>query len=116
MRDRIRAATTLAAPPNREADEALHRARTAMTRETRELMDLIGRTLCAVNPTLLMREVTRLSYASRAAADLHGATTPRAVAATGHLLRHMPRVDGPETGAPLTRAEYGMRLSRKARS
>ncbi|MBD3546814.1 hypothetical protein [Streptomyces sp. JV180] len=113
MRDRIRAAATLAAPPDPTADEALARARTAMTRETRALMALIGRTLCAVNPTLSMREVTRLAYAGRVAADLYGFGTARTIAATGLLLRHMPRVDGPEA-APITRAEYGMRLIRKA--
>ncbi|MGW0642359.1 hypothetical protein [Streptomyces badius] len=113
MRDRSRAATALAAAPS-EADEALQRARTAMTTETRTLMEGIGRALCAVNPTLTMREVTRLSYATRAAADLHGTATPRAVAATGLLLRHMPRVDWPEPPSPITRAEYGMRLIQKA--
>ncbi|MFJ9982541.1 hypothetical protein ACIQUD_00500 [Streptomyces globisporus] len=113
MRDRICATTTVAAPPN-EADEALQRARNAMNTETRTLMDAIGRALCSVNPTLAMREVARLSYATRAAADLHGAATPRAVAATGLLLRHMPRVDWPEPPAPITRAEYGLRLIKKA--
>ncbi|MEU2800335.1 hypothetical protein [Streptomyces sp. NPDC007117] len=113
MRDRIRGTAALAAPPN-EADEALQRARTAMTTETRTLMAGIGRALCAVNPTLVMREVTRLAYAGRAAADLHGLGTPRAVAATGLLLRHMPRLDWPEPAAAVTRAEYGMRLIRKA--
>ncbi|MGW1223727.1 hypothetical protein ACWD6O_13845 [Streptomyces californicus] len=114
MRDRIRAAATLAAP-DPTADEALARARTAMTRETRALMALIGRTLCAVSPTLAMREVTRLAYAGRVATDLYGFGAPRAVAATGLLLRHMPRVDSPQA-APITRAEYGMRLIRKATS
>ncbi|MFG2506758.1 hypothetical protein ACGFOW_14780 [Streptomyces rubiginosohelvolus] len=113
MRDRICATTTVAAPPN-EADEALQRARTAMNTETRRLMDAIGRTLCAVQPSLAMREVTRLSYAGRAAADLHGLGTPHAVATTGLLLRHMPRVDWPEPPAPITRAEYGLRLIKKA--
>ncbi|MFD4745026.1 hypothetical protein ACFWOS_06155 [Streptomyces rubiginosohelvolus] len=113
MRDRIGGAAVAAAPPN-EADEALQRARTAMNTETRRLMDAIGRTLCAVNPTLAMREVTRLSYASRAAARRHGTATPTAVAATGLLLRHMPRVDWPEPTAPITRAEYGLRLIKKA--
>ncbi|MFF3034657.1 hypothetical protein ACFVS7_27060 [Streptomyces rubiginosohelvolus] len=113
MRDRICGAAVLAAPPN-EADEALQRARTAMNTETRRLMDAIGRTLCAVNPTLAMREVTRLSYASRAAARRHGTATPAAVAATGLLLRHMPRVDWPEPTAPIARAEYGLRLIKKA--
>ncbi|MFF7012243.1 hypothetical protein ACFY9Y_22205 [Streptomyces fimicarius] len=113
MRDRSRATTTLTAPPN-EADEVLQRARTAMTTETRTLMDAIGRALCAVKPTLAMREVTRLSYATRAAADLHGTATPRAVAATGLLLRHMPRVDWPVPPSPITRAEYGMQLIKKA--
>ncbi|WP_326677674.1 hypothetical protein [Streptomyces sp. NBC_01237] len=115
MRDRSRATATLTAPPN-EADEALQRARTAMTAETRALMDGIGRALREVNPTLLMREVTRLAYAGRAAADLHGFGTPRATAATRLLLRHMPHIDGPETTAPITRADYGMRLSTKARA
>ncbi|MEU6952092.1 hypothetical protein [Streptomyces sp. NPDC045714] len=114
MRDRTHGTTALAAPPS-EADEALRRARTAMSTETRTLMDGIGRALREVNPTLAMREVTRLAYASRAAADLHGTATLRAVAATGLLLRHMPRVDGPEA-EPITRAEYGMRLSKKARA
>ncbi|MFH9769038.1 hypothetical protein ACH4N4_05190 [Streptomyces microflavus] len=115
MRNRSRAATTLAAPPNPEADEALQRARTAMTAETRSLMAAIGRALCTVDPTLVMRDVTRLAYAGRAAADTHGFGTHRAVAATGLLLRHMPRVDWPTAAAPLTRAEYGMQLVRQAR-
>ncbi|MFS0697780.1 hypothetical protein [Streptomyces nitrosporeus] len=114
MRDRIRATTTVALPPVSDADEALQRARTAMSAETRTLMEDIGRALCGVEPSLVMREVTRLAYAGRAAADLHGLGTPRAVAATGLLLRHMPRVDWPEPPAPLTRAEYGMRLIQKA--
>ncbi|MET9096211.1 hypothetical protein ABZX72_29450 [Streptomyces cyaneofuscatus] len=113
MRDRSRAAATLAAPPT-EADEALQRARTALNTETRRLMTEIGRALTEVRPTLVMREVTRLAYAGRAAADIHGLGTPRAVAATGLLLRHMPRVDWPTTPAPITRAEYGMQLIRKA--
>ncbi|MFD8581536.1 hypothetical protein ACFV2A_01465 [Streptomyces californicus] len=113
MRDRIRAAATLAAPPDPTADEALARARTAMTREPRALMALIGRTLCATSPTLAMREVTRLAYPGRVATDAHGFGTPHAVAVVGLLLRHMPRVDGPQA-APITRAEYGMRLIRKA--
>ena len=115
MRDRSRATTAVAAPPN-EADEALQRARTAMTTETRTLMGDIGHALCSVAPTLAMREVTRLSYATRAAADLHGTATPHAVAATGLLLRHMPRVDWPVPPSPITRAEYGMRLLAQARS
>ncbi|AGK78613.1 hypothetical protein SFUL_3695 [Streptomyces microflavus DSM 40593] len=115
MRDRSRAAATLAAPPSPEADEALQRARTAMTAETRSLMAAIGRALTEINPTLVMREATRLAYAGRAAADTHGLGTHRAVAATGLLLRHMPRVDWPTPTAPLTRAEYGMQLIRKAR-
>ncbi|MFJ8842966.1 hypothetical protein ACIRFF_08690 [Streptomyces cyaneofuscatus] len=114
MRDRSRATTTLAAPPDPTADEALQRARTAMNAETRSLMAGIGRTLTEVSPTLVMREVTRLAYAGRAAADVHGLGTPHAVAATGLLLRHMPRVDWPITPAPITRAEYGMQLIRKA--
>ncbi|MGW7473679.1 hypothetical protein ACWGIT_19050 [Streptomyces cyaneofuscatus] len=114
MRDRSRATTTLAAPPDPTADEALQRARTAMTTETRSLMTAIGRALTEVRPTLVMREVTRLAYAGRAAADVHGLGTPRAVAATGLLLRHMPRVDWPTTPAPITRTEYGMQLIRKA--
>ncbi|MEU2764279.1 hypothetical protein [Streptomyces sp. NPDC007094] len=113
MRDRTHAAT-LALQPTSDADEALQRARTAMTTETRTLMASIGRALCAVAPTLAMREVTRLSYATRAAADLHGTATPRAVAATGLLLRHMPRVDWPVPPSPITRAEYGMQLIKKA--
>ncbi|MBK3556274.1 hypothetical protein JHN55_06940 [Streptomyces sp. MBT56] len=113
MRDRICATATVAAPPS-EADEALQRARNAMNTETRTLMDGIGRALCSVAPTLAMREVTRLSYATRAAADLHGTATPRAVAATGLLLRHMPRVDWPVPPSPITRAEYGMQLIKKA--
>ncbi|MFI7239694.1 hypothetical protein [Streptomyces cyaneofuscatus] len=116
MRDRSRATTTLAAPPDPTADEALQRARTAMDAETRHLMDGIGRALCSIEPTLSMREVTRLAYAGRAATDTHGFGTPRAVAATGLLLRHMPRVDSPSATAPVTRAEYGMQLIRKARS
>ncbi|MCR8947209.1 hypothetical protein NW249_34550 [Streptomyces sp. OUCMDZ-4982] len=115
MRDRSRATTAVAAPPN-DADEALRRARTAMTAETRTLMGDIGRALCSVAPALAMREVTRLSYATRAAADLHGTATPHAVAATGLLLRHMPRVDWPVPPSPITRAEYGMQLIKKARS
>ncbi|MEV6437258.1 hypothetical protein [Streptomyces anulatus] len=114
MRDRSRATTALALPPASDADEALQRARTAMTTETRTLMEDIGRALCAINPSLAMREVTRLAYAGRAAADVHGLGTPHAGAATRLLLRHMPRVDWPEPPAPLTRAEYGMRLIRKA--
>ncbi|WP_405399222.1 hypothetical protein [Streptomyces microflavus] len=114
MRNRSRAATALAAPPDPTADEALQRARTAMTAETRHLMAAIGRALTTINPTLHMREVTRLAYAARAAADTHGTGTPAAVAATGLLLRHMPRVDWPTT-APITRAEYGMQLIRRAR-
>ncbi|WP_141745998.1 hypothetical protein [Streptomyces sp. EN27] len=114
MRDRICGTVGVALLPANEADEALQRARTAMNTETRTLMAGIGHALCEINPTLIMREVTRLSYATRAAADLHGTATPRAVAATGLLLRHMPRVDWPEPPAPITRAEYGMRLIQKA--
>lgn len=116
MRDRSRATTTLAAPPDPTADEALQRARTAMNAETRSLMTAIGEALSTINPTQVMREVTRLAYAGRAAADVHGLGTPRAVATTGLLLRHMPRVDWPTPTAPTTRAEYGMQLIRKARS
>lgn len=114
MRDRIRATAACASDP--DMNLALARARNTPDQATRTLMADIGTALCAVNPTLLMREVTRLAYAGRAAADIHGFGTPRAVAATGHLLRHMPRVDGPASEAPITRAEYGMRLLQKARA
>lgn len=112
MRDRSRATVTYASDP--DMNLALARARNTPDQATRTLMADIGKTLCAVNPTLLMREVTRLAYAGRTATDIHGFGTPRAVAATGHLLRHMPRVDGPTTEASITRAEYGMRLLKKA--
>ncbi|MFE7752155.1 hypothetical protein [Streptomyces sp. NPDC057428] len=112
MRDRIRAATTLASAP--DMDVALHAARTTLDNPTRALMADVGRALCAANPTLAMREVTRLAYAGRAAAEIHGMGIPRAVAATGRLLRHMPRVDWPIPAAPITRAEYGMQLIRTA--
>lgn len=114
MRDRTQGTTTVALPPASDADEALQRARTAMTTETRTLIEDVGRALCAIEPSLVMREVTRLAYATRAGADLHGTATPRAAATTGLLLRHMPRVDWPEPPAPLTRAEYGLRLIQKA--
>ncbi|MFJ3705051.1 MULTISPECIES: hypothetical protein [unclassified Streptomyces] len=113
MRDRSRATVAAASAP--DMDTALQFARTALDAPTRALMATIGETLRTTLPTLDMREVTRLAYASRAAADVHGKGTPRAVAATGRLLRHMPRVDWPPTDdAPITRAEYGMRLLRKA--
>lgn len=115
MTDRIRATATLAAPPDLHMDEALQRARTAMDAPTRVLMADIGTALCAVNPTMAMREVTRLAYAGRVAAAQHGFGTPQTVATVGHLLRHMPRVDGqPTTAAPITRAKYGMQLLKKA--
>ncbi|MGW1182983.1 hypothetical protein ACWD7Y_05215 [Streptomyces drozdowiczii] len=115
MRDRIRATTSYA--PDPDMDLALARARTVPDRATRTLLADIGTALCSVSPTLVMREVTRLAYAGRAASDVHGFGTPHAVATTGLLLRHMPRVDT-LTGeaAPLTRAEYGMRLLKKAGS
>ena len=112
MRDRIRATPVLNSAP--DMDLALAQARTAMDAPTRALMATIGRQLCVVNPTLIMREVTRLAYAGRAAADVHGLGTPQAVAATGYLLRHMPRVDWPLPKAPITRAEYGTQLLKKA--
>ncbi|MGC4946198.1 hypothetical protein ACLQ2N_08325 [Streptomyces sp. DT224] len=112
MRDRIRATTAYASDP--DMDLALAQALTAPDRATRALMADIGTALCATEPTLLMREVTRLAYAGRAAADVHGFGTPHAVAATGRLLRHMPRVDTPTGEAPITRAEYGMRLLKAA--
>jgi hypothetical protein len=114
MRDRIRAAVAYASAP--DMDVALSYARTAMDTETRDLMATIGRALCTVQPTLVMREVTRLAYAGRAAGEVHGLGTPRAVAATGRLLRHMPRVDWPAPEAPISRAEYGMQLLKKARA
>ena len=112
MREPIRATATLAAQP--DMDEALQRARTALDAPTRALMADVGRALCTIQPTLVMREVTRLAYAGRAAAEVHGMGTPQAVAATGLLLRHMPRVDWPTPAAPLTRAEYGLQLLKKA--
>ncbi|MFE7754299.1 hypothetical protein [Streptomyces sp. NPDC057429] len=112
MRDRIRATAVLNSAP--DMNLALQQARAHMDAPTRALMVDIGRALCAVNPTLAMREVTRLAYAGRAAANVHGLGTPRAVAATGLLLRHMPRVDCPVPPAPITRAEYGMQLLKKA--
>lgn len=112
MKDRIRATAVLNSAP--DMDLALQQARTAMDAPTRALMATIGTALCAVNPTLVMREVTRLAYAGRAAGDVHGLGTPRAVAATGLLLRHMPRVDWPIPKAPISRAEYGMQLLKKA--
>lgn len=112
MRDRIRATVAHASDP--DMNLALAQARNTPAQATRALMADVGRALCGVNPTLLMREVTRLAYASRVSADVHGLGTPHAVAATGHLLRHMPRVDWPTTEAPITRAEYGMRLLKKA--
>ncbi|MFD5041982.1 hypothetical protein ACFWNI_33570 [Streptomyces sp. NPDC058377] len=112
MTDRIRASAVLASAP--DMDLMLAQARTTLDNPTRALMADVGRALCAVNPTLAMREVTRLAYAGRAAADVHGLGTPRAVAATGRLLRHMPRVDWPIPEAPITRAEYGMQLLKKA--
>ncbi|MFC8859309.1 hypothetical protein [[Kitasatospora] papulosa] len=102
MKDRIRATVAAASAPDMDAP-------------TRALMATIGETLRTTEPTLDMREVTRLAYAGRAAADVHGKGTPRAVAATGLLLRHMPRVDWPPTkGTPITRHEYGRRLLAKA--
>lgn len=113
MKDRIRATVAAASAP--DMDVALQFARTTLDAPTRALMATIGETLRTTSPTLDMREVTRLAYAGRAAAEVHGQGTPRAVAATGRLLRHMPRVDWPLTEeAPLTRAEYGMRLLEKA--
>ncbi|MET7648351.1 hypothetical protein ABZS83_32965 [Streptomyces sp. NPDC005426] len=112
MRDRIRATAVCASAP--DMDVALAQARSTPDQATRTLLIDIGRALCGTNPTLLMREVTRLAYAGRAAADVYGLGTPHAVAATGRLLRHMPRVDWPTTEAPITRAEYGMRLLKKA--
>lgn len=112
MRDRIRATTAYASAP--DMDVALQIARAIPDAATRVLMADIGKTLCAVSPTLAMREVTRLAHAARAAADVHGMGTPQAVAATGRLLRHMPRVDWPTPPAPITRAEYGMQLLKKA--
>ncbi|MFJ6438516.1 hypothetical protein [Streptomyces sp. NPDC091416] len=112
MRDRIRATVACASAP--DMNLALAQARTTPDQATRALMADIGTALCGVEPTLIMREVTRLAYAGRAAADVHGLGTPHAVAATGRLLRHMPRVDWPATEAPITRAEYGMRLLKKA--
>lgn len=112
MKDRIQGAVAYASAP--DMNEALRRAQTTLDNPTRALMADVGRALCAVNPTLAMREVTRLAYAGRAAADVHGLGTPRAVAATGRLLRHMPRVDWPIPEAPITRAEYGMQLLKKA--
>ncbi|MFJ3085011.1 hypothetical protein [Streptomyces sp. NPDC086838] len=114
MRDRIRATAVRASDP--DMDQALARARAVPDQATRALMADIGTALCSVSPTLLMREVTRLAYAGRAAADVHGFGTPHAVATTGLLLRHMPRVDTPTGQAPITRAEYGMRLLKKARA
>ncbi|MGQ4486873.1 hypothetical protein ACN6LM_003888 [Streptomyces sp. SAS_281] len=114
MRDRIRATTAYASDP--DMDLALARALTVPDQATRTLMTDIGKALCSVSPTLLMREVTRLAYAGRAATDVHGFGTPHSVAATGRLLRHMPRVDTPTGEAPITRAEYGMRLLKKARA
>lgn len=114
MRDRIRATAVRASDP--DMNLALAQARAVPDQATRALMADIGTTLCSVSPTLLMREVTRLAYAGRAAADVHGFGTPQAVATTGLLLRHMPRVDAPTGGAPITRAEYGMRLLKKARA
>ncbi|WP_329220651.1 hypothetical protein [Streptomyces microflavus] len=115
MHDRNDADATPTAPLDPTADEALQRARTTMTTETRTLMAVIGLTLTQVRPTLVMREVTRLAYAGRAAADIYGSGTHRAVAATGLLLRHMPRLDWP-TAEPITRAQYGEQLIRKAKA
>jgi hypothetical protein len=112
MRDRIRATVATASDP--DMNLALAQARNTPDQATRALMADAGRALCSVNPTMVMREVTRLAYASSTAARIHGMGTPRAVAATGFLLRHMPRVDWPNTEAPITRAEYGMRLLKKA--
>ncbi|MFD3654356.1 hypothetical protein [Streptomyces sp. NPDC058620] len=112
MRDRIRGTVAYASAP--DMDEALQCARNAMDNPTRNLLKAIGTALCAIEPTLPMREVTRLSYAGRAASDVHGFGTIRTAAAVGHLLRHMPRVDWPATPDPITRAEYGMRLLKAA--
>ncbi|MFE4691729.1 hypothetical protein ACFRH6_16920 [Streptomyces sp. NPDC056749] len=113
MRDRSRATVAAASAP--DMDTALHFALTALDAPTRALMATIGETLRTTKPALDMRELTRLAYASRVAADVHGKGTQKAVAATGLLLRHMPRVDWPPTAeAPITRAEYGKRLLAKA--
>lgn len=112
MTDRIRGAVALASAP--DMNVALQQARAHMDATTRALIADIGTALCAINPTLVMREVTRLAYASRYAAGVHGVGTPHAVAATGRLLRHMPRVDWPIPPSPITRAEYGLRLLKKA--
>ncbi|MFC9247772.1 hypothetical protein ACFT7S_28300 [Streptomyces sp. NPDC057136] len=112
MRDRIRATAVLNSAP--DMNLALQRARTAMDNPTRTLLKAIGTALCAIEPTLPMREATRLAYAGRAAADAHGFGTIRTAAAVGLLLRHMPRVDWPVTPDPITRAEYGMRLLKTA--
>ncbi|MFF7365832.1 hypothetical protein [Streptomyces sp. NPDC008125] len=112
MRDRSRAPLTLASDP--DMDAALAAARTALDNPTRVLMAAIGTALLTTRPTLPMREVTRLAYASRVTSSVHGFGTPRAAAASALLLRHMPRVDDPRPPAPITRAEYGMQLLKKA--
>ncbi|MFD6421728.1 hypothetical protein [Streptomyces sp. NPDC060198] len=112
MRDRNRAAAEYTSAP--DMDTVLDQARTALDNPTRELLAHIGTALRTIHPTLAMREVTRLAYAGRAASDAHGLGTPRAAAALRLMLRHMPRVDSPIPPSPITRAEYGMRLLKKA--
>ncbi|MFJ3282471.1 hypothetical protein [Streptomyces halstedii] len=106
MRDRIRAAVAYASAP--ETDVALAHARTALDAPTRVLMLDIADKLSNTNPLMNMREVTRLAYAARYAADEHGTGTVQATAATGRLLRHMPRID--TRPAPITRGEYALLL------
>ncbi|MFD6421571.1 hypothetical protein [Streptomyces sp. NPDC060198] len=112
MRDRSRAPLSLASDP--DMDAALAAARTALDNPTRVLMAAIGAALMTTRPTLAMREATRLAYASRVSSTVHGFGTSRAATANALLLRHMPRVDNPRPPAPITRAEYGMRLLKKA--
>ncbi|MFD9952453.1 hypothetical protein [[Kitasatospora] papulosa] len=106
MKDRIRATVAAASAP--DMDVALGYARTALDAPTRVLMIDIADKLSDTNPLLDMREVTRLSYAARYAATEHGTGTVQATAATGRLLRHMPRIDTRPT--PITRGEYALLL------